>query len=116
MCACARQASAEDPENNGSLLEDTPESERGGERARSQEDYSRADFIKPEGGNEGMEGGRGGRDKKKRCRNVEGEMEGESEKHGGRDNGAKYLEEWGELRIVETEGGGLESQSELNVE
>lgn len=62
------------------------------------------------------EGGEGEIKKKKRCRNVEGEMEGESEKHGGRDNGAKYLEEWGELRIVETEGGGLESQSELNVE
>lgn len=28
MCACARQASAEDPENNGSVLEDTPERER----------------------------------------------------------------------------------------
>lgn len=56
VCACARQASAEDPENNGSLLEDTPESERGGERARSQEDYTRADFIKPEGGNGGKEG------------------------------------------------------------
>lgn len=32
MCACARQASAEVPENNGSLLSNTPESERTGER------------------------------------------------------------------------------------
>lgn len=61
MCACARQASAEDLENNGSLLEDTPESERGGERARSQEDYTRADFIKPEGGKGGTKGVRKGR-------------------------------------------------------
>lgn len=75
MCACARQASAEDLENNGSLLEDTPESERGGERALSQEDYTRADFIKLEGGKGEMrEGGEG---EIKRCRNIEGGMEGE---------------------------------------
>lgn len=52
MCACARQASAEDLENNESLSQHTPESERGGERARWQGDYPRADFI--------IAGGRGG--------------------------------------------------------
>lgn len=104
VCACARQASAEDPENNGSLLEDTPESERGGERARSQEDYTRADFIKPEGGNGGKEGEI---KKKKRCRNVDGRMEGERKTERLNTRRSRGL------RKVETEGGGLESVSEL---
>lgn len=87
MCACARQASAEDPENNGSLLEDTPESERGGERARSQEDYTRADFIKPEGGN----GGKEGEIKKKKKVQERGWEDGRGEE----DREAKYQEEQG---------------------
>lgn len=57
MRACARQASAEDPQNNGPLFQHTPESERGGERARSLEDYKRADFIKPEGRDGGVREG-----------------------------------------------------------
>lgn len=61
MRACARQPSAEDLQNNGPLFQHTPESERGGERARSLQDYKRADFIKPEGRDRGVrEGGREG--------------------------------------------------------
>lgn len=115
MCACARQASAEDPENNGSLLEDTPESERGGERAQSQEDYTRADFIKLEGG-QWRDGGGEGRErlKKKRCRNVEGGMEGGRDMEGEIEGQNTRRSGWTEE--VELEGGGLESQRELTVE
>lgn len=38
------------------------------------------------------------------------------EGHEGRDSGAKYQEEWGRLRKVQTEGGGLGSQGELKME
>lgn len=76
MRACARQASAEDPQNNGPLFQHTPESERGGERARSLEDYKRADFIKPEGRDEGVKGGMEGDKDMAQGRGGRGELEG----------------------------------------
>lgn len=73
MRACARQPSAEDLQNNGPLFQHTPESERGGERARSLQDYKRADFIKPEGRDREEEGGREGEQEIRIRRRDEGE-------------------------------------------
>lgn len=79
MRACAKQPSAEDLQNNGPLFQHTPESERGGERARSLQDYKRADFIKPEG------------------RDREGEVgrEGDKDKAQGRGRGVRKVEKEG---------------------